>query len=123
VEPRAVAPIRSRLRLCICGRCRRCNARARQARYRGRTVLHWRYWNEAYKYEHFQAIARDLYGPNANLKSCFPRPWEIPAIIPRPTGGLHWGSAEWRNPIVKPPLPRPREWNEPAPSLCSVPIS
>lgn len=41
-------------------------------------TAHWRHWPKPYAYEYFEAIAKQLGGPDANLQSSFPRPYEIP---------------------------------------------
>jgi hypothetical protein len=126
--PRAIIPILSAVRLCICGRCERCQARRRQARHRGIAAAHWRYWSDAYAYRYFAAIARDLGGPDANLQSSFPRAHEIPQPRERDNAEvyrrLREAEPQFRQPEKRPPPDRrPREWREPAPCLLYVPTT
>lgn len=55
---------------CACGWCGKCRARARKAeQHNVRVDPDWRVWPEIYKYLFFRSIARDLLGPDANLRS------------------------------------------------------
>jgi hypothetical protein len=55
---------------CLCGGCVKCRARKRQRKCCNTVAPgRWWTWSDTYRWQFFRLIARDLFGPNANLQS------------------------------------------------------